>query len=195
MGTVHRGKMDSLLFCKCRDILKCRRKNLAGAAYLDFIVPFHAISAAADGAVDKPAEGSGVKLPGWAFRFHVIRTVFHDPAGVTGKKGRMLLDGQKHDLPGGMGGDGPPALFIAPDGFYGNSQQLRHFLLGLVQVFSKINKFPAFHFTRPLMFVLINSYIYHTVVFICQEKLMSVLSNRLLMFLKPVDKSVLITVG
>jgi hypothetical protein len=169
METVHRGKMDSLLFCNGRDILKCRRESLADAAYLDFIVPFQAISAAADGAVDKPAEGSGVKLPGGAFRFHVIRTVFHDPAGVTGKKGRMLLDGQKHDLPGGMSGDGPPALFIAPDGLYGNSQQLRHFLLGLVQVFSKINKFPAFHFTCPLV-VLIISYIYHTVVFICQEK-------------------------
>lgn len=74
----------------------------------------------------------------------------------------MFSGRQKHHLPFGMHGYGPPALFIAPDGLHGDSQQPRHFLLGLVKVFPKINKFPALHLIRPSKFFLI-SYIYHTV--------------------------------
>ena len=52
---------------------------------------------------------------------------------------------EEKELSFDMGGNCPPALFVATDGLEGNSQEIGYLSLGLVQFFPYLNEFPAVH--------------------------------------------------
>jgi len=82
------------------------------------------------GSVDKPAEISGLKFPGWACFSLVKRTILNNPAWFF----ELIVlafpgDKEKH-LPLNIGRHRSPALFVAVDSLKGISEQLGHLPLG-----------------------------------------------------------------
>ena len=123
-------------------IFQYSRKSPALFAKLDFFRPVDVCAAAADGAVDKPAKAAGIEFPGRTVQLENLRTFQDVPAGLgAGRRVVSFQIKQKKHLPLGMGRDAAPSLFIAAHRFDGAAQQMRHFLLGFVQLFADTDKF------------------------------------------------------
>jgi hypothetical protein len=106
-------------------------------AFLNFPAP--------EGAADKPAKVSDLKLPGrtgfppgsWASFDHPARL---GPFAATRFHGR-----QEKNLPLDVSGDAAPSLLEALHGAYGCSQELGNFLLGFLQALTKSQEFFGVH--------------------------------------------------
>jgi len=125
--------------------LKQVRKYFTRPANLHLFFPVLAHRALTNGSVDKPAEISGLKLPGRAFFPLVARTFFYNPARLF----EFIVlphhgDQEKH-LPLRRRRNRPPALFVALNRLNGGSQQLGHLPLGLVQCISVMDEFFTVH--------------------------------------------------
>jgi len=128
---------------------KIGSKDIAGPAKFHLFMPALLDASLADGAVDEPAKGAGLELPGRALPFSVRWTLLDGPALLLGCSPSPQFAGQVEDLPFGMGGDLSPSLLITVDGLYRGPQQLGHLVLGFVQSFSKGQKFFAFQKETP----------------------------------------------
>jgi hypothetical protein len=100
------------------------------------------------GAADKPAEVPDLKFPRRAF-FPVLQTTaLHVPAGAEVL--RSFFQGQqKEQLPFHMGRYPAPPLLETLDRPEGNSQQLGHLLLRLLEPLAKQRKFFGVHGPPP----------------------------------------------
>ena len=92
-----------------------RRKNLAIPADANFLFIRCFAGALTQGAVQKPAEMTALKLPGRAIFFFLTFLLF--PAGDEFRIPASLLDEEEEQLTFNMGRDRPPPLLVAVDGF------------------------------------------------------------------------------
>ena len=125
--------------------LKQVRKYFTSPANLHLLFPVLAYRALTNGSVDKPAEISGLKFPGRTLFPLVARTFFYNPARLF----EFIVlphpgDQEKH-LPLHVGRHRSPALFVAVDSLNGDSEQLGHLPLGLVQCLSVMDEFFTVH--------------------------------------------------
>ncbi len=125
--------------------LKQVRKYFTRTANLHLLFPVLAYRALTNGAVDKPAEISGLKFPGRTTFPLVARTFFNNPARLFGFIVLAHHGDQEKHLPFHMGRHRPPSLLVALDSLAGGSEQLGHLSLGLVQRISVMAKFFTVH--------------------------------------------------
>jgi hypothetical protein len=88
---------------------------------------------AAAGAVDKPAQVSGIEFPGRAVFLPAVRALIDIPAFFGGIVRIQDPGQQKQNLPFHMVGNSAPPLLIAVNGLDGNTQQLGHLFLRFFQ--------------------------------------------------------------
>ncbi len=125
--------------------LKQVRKYFTRPANFHLLFPVLAYLALTIGAVDKPAEISGLKFPGRTLFPLVARTFFYNPARLFEFVVLTHHGDQEKHLPFHMGRHRSPSLLVALDSLTRGSEQMGHLSLGLVQRISVMDKLFTVH--------------------------------------------------
>jgi len=95
--------------------LQQRRQNLTRSANLHLFAPIPLNRAFTNGAVNKPAEPSSLKLPGRTSFLFVRGTALYNPAGLSAFLAAPHPGDEEKNLPLHMGRHLSPSLFVAMD--------------------------------------------------------------------------------
>ncbi len=120
-----------------------RRKDLAGAADVDFVFIGGLAGTFTQGTAEEPAEVATLEFPG--------RTIFAFLAFLLFPAWRQLIaaftlvDEQKEKLPFDMGGNRTPSLLITVNRFQRHAKQGRELFLGFAKLFPDFTEFCFLH--------------------------------------------------
>jgi hypothetical protein len=123
------------------------RENFAGLANLYFFFFIGIFGAITKGARHVPAHVAAIKFPGRTLFFH--RTELFLPATQRVALAPPLVEIEKIEELFGMGGNSPPPLLVAMDGFERDAEQLGELLLGFAQSLSDEFEIVSVHSRAP----------------------------------------------
>lgn len=120
-------------------------KYFTRPANLHFFLPIFLCTSLTHGSIYKPAQISGLKFPGRTLFLLFGGTFLYYPARFAAFTIFIHPGDKEVHLPLHISRYGTPCLFIAVDSLYRGSEQLRHLLLGFVELFSEMDKIFAVH--------------------------------------------------
>ena len=119
------------------------RKDLAGAADVDFVFVRGIAGAFTQGTAEEPAEVATLEFPGRTI--FAFLTFFLVPAWSQLIVAFTLVDEQKEKLPFNMSGNRTPPLLITVNRFQRHAKQGRKLFLGLAELFPDFTEFCFLH--------------------------------------------------